>query len=176
MNYAELHHAVKFIFEGAQTKRFHTADTLTSQTVGAHSFGVAWLVHLLAPDARKELILAALAHDLAEHLVGDVSSPAKRAFPDLKKAVDKVEDFELTKAGFNYTAGLTEDETAILKCADLMDGMMWCVRERMMGSKVAVGIYKNFSNYYIGKGKYTGDLGLELFKIIDNMWRNANGS
>lgn len=166
---------LKFIYKGGHTKRFHTADTLTEQSVAAHSFGVAWLIVLIYPSARKDLILAGLAHDLAEHVIGDVSSPAKRRFPQLKSALDAAEHTMLRDVGLDFETGLTDFEVKVLKTADMLDGMMFCVRERRMGSKVVCDIYENFRNYYIGEGKRSQDLGYEVFLEIEHMWEKYNG-
>ena len=164
---------LNFIYKGAQTKRFHTADTQTSQTVGAHSFGVAWLVVLISPTARKELILAALAHDLAEHIVGDVSSPTKRAFPALRAAVDEAEGAALKAVGLDYAAGLTCHEQKVLKCADMLDGMMFCVRARRMGD---LGVKEIYNNFYA----YVSEITLtehvkELVSVVAKQWEEVNG-
>jgi len=89
-----------FVYKGGRTKRFHTADILTTQNVAEHSFGVAALVHILDPAARKEVLLAALSHDLAEHLVGDIPSPVKRQFPAVKVEMDIAENTLLANSGF----------------------------------------------------------------------------
>lgn len=136
-----------FILRGAKTKRFHTADTLTTQNVGEHSFGVAWIVHLVDPYARKGLILAALAHDLAEHVVGDVSSVVKREIPELRELLHEAESEKLNAAALDFEAVLTTDERRILKFADLLDGMLFCVREKQMGSSRADAVYCNFLQY-----------------------------
>lgn len=171
-----MHHAerLKFIYKGAKTKRFHTADTLTEQTVGEHSFGVAWLVWLIAPTARKELLLAALAHDLAEHIVGDVSSPAKRRFPALKTALDAAEGTLLKDMGLDFESGLTDFEHRILKIADMLDGMLFCVRERRMGSRVVDDVYTNFRKYLEEVIKDPADLAFEIFVTINLMWENIH--
>lgn len=160
---------LKFIYEGAKTKRFHTADTLTAQTVGEHSFGVAWLVLLIAPNCRKEVLCAALAHDLAEHLVGDVPSPAKRQFPALGEAVNGAEEVLLLNNKLDFEVGLTPQELRVVKLADNLDGMMFCVRERRMGSKVVVGIYNNFYDY-TNEMLRAGEPAYELFVTINEMW------
>lgn len=136
-----------FIYKGAKTKRYHTADTLTSQTVGEHSFGVAWLVALLHTNPSRHLILAAMAHDLAEHKVGDVSSPTKRQYPELKVLIDTAETNLLNEYGLNFEYVLAPSEKRILKLADNMDGMMFCIRERKMGSKFVRNIYRNYYAY-----------------------------
>ena len=63
-----------FILNGSEVKRFHTLTTHQLETVGHHSHGVACLTLMLNPDASRELIIAALFHDLAEQHTGDVDA------------------------------------------------------------------------------------------------------
>lgn len=161
-----------FIVRGGKTKRFHTADTLTEQTVAEHSFGVAWLCHLLLPNARKDVILAALAHDLAEHVVGDVSSVFKKAHPDFRMSLQVLEDKLLKEHGVGFEVGLTDEERRVLKVADLVDGMLFCLRERSMGSKIAVNIYNNFKDYASEYVRTQEEA--YLVEQIDNMWKELN--
>lgn len=162
-----------FIFRGGKTKRYHTEDTMTEQTVADHSFGVAMLVELMAPECRKELILAALTHDLAEHLVGDISAPVKRANPEIKLVLDHMESTRLNRVGFNYEEKLTKEEHYILKAADYIDGMMFCVRERRMGSRAVDHIYKNFESYVLKVLNHLPPEAELVFNAARNLWREA---
>lgn len=172
----ELEKRLKFIYKGGLTKRFHTADTLTEQSVAEHSFGVAWVIVLIYPSARKELILAALAHDLAEHVVGDVSSPAKRRYPALKAALDAAEGNVLAEVGLDYERGLSDHELRMLKIADMLDGMMYCVRERLMGSMRSIKIYNNFKSYLAEFIKEPEHPAFDMFTTINLLWEKYNVS
>jgi len=81
---------LQFIINGSEVKRFHTLTTLQTETVGHHSHGVACFTLLLDPDASRQLLLAALFHDLAEQYTGDIPSPAKREY-GIGDQVDKLE-------------------------------------------------------------------------------------
>lgn len=164
---------LEFVFNGAQTKRFHGSDTLLTQTVGSHSFGVAWLCELLTEGAaRGELLLAALSHDLAEHKVGDVASPTKRLYPDLKRFLDNAEEELLAEHQLNYESHLNADEKRTLKLADYMEGMLHCTREMKFGNS---GIIPALLNFYT----YTCDLkpriGIEqdVFRAIIAIWNET---
>src|SRR6267378_8094848 len=68
----QLTRKVNFIESGGYTQRMHCIPTIHPQSVAAHSFGVAWWCWLLtAGNPSANLLLAALAHDLPEHEVGD---------------------------------------------------------------------------------------------------------
>lgn len=64
---------ILFTMRGGEVVRYHTLMTIQRETVSSHSFGVAWFVYFLQPEARAQVLMAALAHDLAEHMVGDLS-------------------------------------------------------------------------------------------------------
>lgn len=173
MTHITTYDRLQFIYAGSKTKRFHTSDTLTTQTVGEHSFGVAMLVLLILPRCRKEVLLAALCHDLAEHKVGDMAAPVKRAYPELKEKLQKMEDVLLQQHSLDFEAGLTDAERHAVKAADCMDGMLYCVRERRMGGDVR-GIYNNFVSYVEQIYDQLPEEGVEVFRAIKQLWSEAN--
>lgn len=137
-----------FIYKGGASKRFHTLRTIQTQDIAAHSFGVAWLCELLTGgQASKNLIMAALAHDLAEHRVGDIPSPVKR---DMGVG-ELFHDYEMGKLAIvglsKYYDELTEGEGYTLKLADMIDGMMFCLTERNFGNSTIDPVYNNFHLY-----------------------------
>lgn len=163
---------LNFVFQGAKTKRYHTTDTLTSQTVGEHSFGVAMFCLILtAGKCSNALVYAALTHDLAEHKVGDIASPVKRKIPELKEIVDDYEEDCLRLAGFEVN--LPAEETRILKLADYMDGCMFCIREARYGHNAIKEVYGNFLSYILELDPEVGPERLVLATII-RLWEEAN--
>jgi 5'-deoxynucleotidase YfbR-like HD superfamily hydrolase len=94
------------------------------QTKGAHAFSVAQhcvlvedIVHTLRPRAGRKLRLAALLHDAAEYVIGDLISPFKAAVGLDYKAFE-----ERLMRAIRLRAGLpaVEDaeDTALIKRAD----------------------------------------------------------
>lgn len=138
----------KFIFNGGASKRYHTVDTLKTQDIAAHSFGVAWLCELFTGGkASKNLIMAALAHDLAEHVVGDVPSPSKRALK-IGELFDGFENKLLSENGVSaYGEALNPEEALILKLSDMTEGMLFCLRERTLGNRSVEVVYGRFRTY-----------------------------
>lgn len=137
-----------FIYEGGVSKRYHTLETLKEQNIAEHSFGVAWLCEILTQgNARKELIMAALSHDLAEHIVGDIPSPTKREM-DLSA---KFQAYELNKLQSVdlaiYTESLLDGEKQVLQLADMIDGMMFCIKERRLGNQNLGMVFIRFHAY-----------------------------
>lgn len=137
-----------FIFNGGMSKRFHTVDTIKHQDIANHSFGVAWFCELLTQGrARKVLIMSALTHDLAEHMVGDIPSPAKRAL-GIGEMFNAFETEKLKVAGLaHYQEELTEGEELTLKVADMLDGCMYCIRERKLGNRNVEICFGRFYSY-----------------------------
>jgi 5'-deoxynucleotidase YfbR-like HD superfamily hydrolase len=122
-----------FIIRGGVVKRFHTMHTLHTQNVAEHSFGVAWLVYLLCDQQPSAgLLIAAMAHDLAEHMTGDIPAPAKRRM-QISAQFNTEEDKCMMDAGLAAPM-LTAAEQRVLKMADTMDLLLFCTRELALGN------------------------------------------
>jgi 5'-deoxynucleotidase YfbR-like HD superfamily hydrolase len=137
------------IVRGGRVQRYHTCDFTLKQTVAEHSYGVAWICHILRPNARKELILAALAHDIGEQATGDVRADAKKSSRVLKEELDRIEARFLEERKLAFEAFLSEEERRVLKFADILDGMIFCLREKLSGSLMADPIYGRFREYLL---------------------------
>ena len=134
---------LQFITAGSEVKRYHTVRTLQEETVSHHSFGVAMYCYLLGyPSA--ELLIAALTHDLAEHQLGDIPSPAKRQY-GIGDQVNALEERLLRDVGFDFT--LSESEKRTLKLADIFQGMSFCLREIQLGNSGMRGIFQRYASY-----------------------------
>lgn len=159
MNYK----ALKFRWDGAETRRYHCYRPLMEDTVGHHSHNVISIILAIAPDASRELILAAHDHDAAEHITGDMPAPTKRSIDGLRDAFGKYEtklmrDAELTV----YEYALSEEELITLKLADALDGMRYCLNEVRMGNSKMQPVFSTFSSY------------VENLLASDNCLANAN--
>lgn len=162
---------LQFIFDGGTSKRYHTVDTLRIQDIAAHSFGVAWLCELLTEEgASKNLIMAALAHDLAEHQCGDIPSPVKR-----RMGVGHLFHAEETKLLHDnqiaYEILLTPEEKLILKQADMIEGMLFCLRERQLGNTKIEEVYGRFSKYAMEDGPVAGTA-MNILLEINDQWED----
>jgi 5'-deoxynucleotidase YfbR-like HD superfamily hydrolase len=136
---------IEFIIAGSEVNRYHTMMTLQRETVGHHSHGVACLTLLLNPGARRELLIAALYHDLAEQHTGDIPSPAKREY-GIGDQVATLEKRLMSVAGLTWPA-LTPDEERVLKLADLAHGALSCTREIGLGNRRMRGVFSRFMSY-----------------------------
>jgi 5'-deoxynucleotidase YfbR-like HD superfamily hydrolase len=118
--------------DAGAVKRYHTHRTLREQNVAEHSYGVLMLVLQVEPTASQHLIKAVCHHDLPELMTGDIPAPAKRAHP----AMDTyLEEFEASLEPLYFSHDwLSEEERALLKWADTMELVLWCLEEWRMGN------------------------------------------
>ncbi len=135
---------LKFILAGSEVTRYHTVRTLTTETVGHHAHGVALLCALIDPNASAHLLLAALAHDLAEHILGDIPSPAKREY-GIGEQVNELEERLLEGVGLSYA--VTGSEARTLKLADIAQGALFCIREMSLGNRKMEVVYYRYLSY-----------------------------
>lgn len=120
--------------DAAAVQRYHTVRTLRQQTLADHTFGVMMLIRHIYPDARREVYLAAMHHDLPEFVTGDMPAPAKAASPALAILL---EEAERGTAPLYEEFGLTPHEESVLKWCDYMELVLWCLEEVQMGNAYA---------------------------------------
>ncbi len=138
-------HTLDFILAGSEVKRYHTVTTLVSETVGHHSHGVGMLCLLFDPMASRQLLMAAMFHDLAEHQTGDIPSPAKREF-GIGGKVDELEQRLMHAAGI-VMPQLSPDDKRTLKLADVAQGALFCAREISLGNKRMRRVFDRYISY-----------------------------
>lgn len=159
----ELRAQLRAIYGGGDVQRFHTMRTVKPNTVGQHSYGVALLCQLLAPNCSKKLLLAALTHDMAEQWTGDVPAPAKIAM-GISQSLHELEETTLLAIGIDYGCDLNQDERRILKLADTLDGLMFCILEFNLGNASIYTALKNFKDY--AKKNLVTEHEIKLFRLI----------
>ena len=123
--------------QAARVKRYHTVPTIRTQTTGEHSYGVLMiLMHVFDYEVPRELMRAALFHDLAEISTGDTPATAKWKSPELKRQLEMMEaSFEKSN---RIEYNLTEQEQIVFKFADMMELCMFCKEEIKMGNTEAL--------------------------------------
>lgn len=168
---------LEYIINGAETRRWHTVPVLRDERVDSHSFNVAWLCFILqGGNVRPHLLLAALAHDLPEHLFGDIPNPSKRAMgPERAAAWDKMELDSLDSVGLNFDQYLTDEERRVLKLADVLSYGLYVLRERQMGNQLFGTIWDRIRNYLTEVAYSFGGREMVLVNWLDDMWKQANG-
>lgn len=166
--------ALELMRAGFRVRRFHTRTVLAENTVGAHSAGVAgmlWLLYLgtgETPPAR--LLLAALAHDLPEHILGDVPAPTKRAL-NTSGAFDAMETELLLDAGL--CVGLTEDEERLLKLADVADALAYIAEEQQRGNRTLNDIADRYWAYWSEIVNDANDNERDLGRALAHLYGHA---
>lgn len=162
------------IIGGGHTRRFHTVNTIQTNSVGHHSFGVALLCYFLTGrNPSRQLLMAALTHDMAEQFTGDMPAPAKRAM-GIRESFGAIEEHALQTLHLSFP--LDSGDSMILKMADVLDGMLFCITERRLGNVGIEGAYNNFRGYAVGVLSANGVAYDEhdLFNAIDEMWRSCH--
>lgn len=127
------------ILEAGEVVRFHAVPAIDGQTVGHHSYGVAAILIafgcLLDPDDRW-LIAEAILHDTAELYTGDIPFTVKRDNDAIKAAMDRLE-MQVCMADLFVSSRLTPRQHVLLKMADMLDGLRWCLVGHERGTTVA---------------------------------------
>lgn len=153
---------IDFMWHGGETRRYHGFRMLMEDTVGHHSFNVCCIILKVMPDASAALLRAAIKHDVAEHIVGDMPAPSKRAAPDyhlggsessnrmtFREWFGQYETKTAAAHGVQLDEDLTAEEAWVLKFADSLDGMRFCLNERYLGNQHPrlVNCYETFESY-----------------------------
>lgn len=137
---------LQFILNSARTRRFHTQSVLVTETVGEHSFSVAWLCwYFTDGEASRELLLRALMHDMSEHIVGDVPSPSRIAL-GINESLAAHEVKLQVQAGIpDYM--LHASEAIVLDLADQFAGALYCRKEVAMGNSLLKPVLLRYLSY-----------------------------
>jgi 5'-deoxynucleotidase YfbR-like HD superfamily hydrolase len=149
--------ATEFRFRGGYTRRYHGIRMIMEDTVGHHSYNVAQIIRFIAADLPFDryglLLCAALDHDVAECIVGDMPAPTKRRLPNypghtFREVYGEMEARVMEENGMDdVTLLLNAEEAMLLKAADAMDGMRFCMQEIRMGNTFAISIGEAFRSY-----------------------------
>jgi 5'-deoxynucleotidase YfbR-like HD superfamily hydrolase len=141
--------------KAASVKRFHTVPTINNETVGEHSFGVAMMVIAITDrQCSKELLMAALFHDMAEIAIGDTPFNVKVEFPTVKKALADAEMQWESKNNFHIP--LTDEEKVVLKYADMLQLLYYCLGQRKLGNTNMDVVFRRGVAYLNELNKFPG--------------------
>lgn len=118
-------------------KRYHVKRTHRTQTVAEHTFGMLMLVKqvlektVVSDFDKSRIYEAVLHHDLPELFTGDIPAPIKRAHPQLGPLMNTIEE---GLAPLYLDAHLGPWDAALIKWADRMELVLWCLEEIRMGN------------------------------------------
>lgn len=125
---------LELALRGGMIKRFHTEDMLHQESVAEHSYGVAHIAYYLTEGVMSgRLCRMCLCHDVSEIATGDIPAPVKWRHPILGSALEAVEEDFNSEFGFIHS--LNDDEKVVLKWADSLQLMWFCIRERKRGNR-----------------------------------------
>lgn len=134
----------KLYRDAGAVDRYHVKRTIRRQSVAEHTFGVLMLVKQVLEGVRPTAVVrlnvvyeAVMHHDLTELFTGDLPGPVKRANPTLALTLGLIEE-ELYPLHRNYD--LTPEEEALIKWADRMELVLWCLEEFRMGNTFVADI------------------------------------
>lgn len=174
---------VDLVLDGSAVERFHTWPTIKSNTVGAHSFGVAWwtaLIYEMQPSVN--VLLYALSHDLAEYHTGDTPANVKWEHPDLAAELQKVESLELKRQSAGVLPrAVTEEEKTVVSVADSLDMLAFAVQETRLGNRrmnvVSLRVLQSLHEKLpklLPFSKRLNETAVLLTEILEARWRQAN--
>lgn len=137
------HSVIKTFRSGSSVRRWHTRRVHREETVGEHTANVLALVFALSvTNPSAALIAATLQHDIAEQWTGDVPATAKWDSPELKTALDELEDRKLMEHCMSpLSVQLTKKEKLVLKWADMLDLCYYCAGELDMGNSTMKEVF-----------------------------------
>lgn len=130
---------------GGNVKRWHTWPMIQQQSVAEHSWNVARILLAIWPDARGQVVVQAMFHDVEEVRTGDPPSRVKADDPELQLRYHEMEaDTRNTMCNRFALPRDMHDELSmverwILKLADIAEMWEFCLQEMTLGNKFALG-------------------------------------
>ena len=150
------------LWSAGRVTRFHTTPTHQRQNLADHSWGVAMILLQIVPAEEMSTVLlqAALTHDLAESVTGDLPYPVKLGSAALSSILDKIEgefeDRHLIRVELNAT------EAHWLKWADMFELALFCKSETDMGNK-AMGFMLTRAKIFLKQLGHPNQVAEDLF-------------
>ncbi len=123
-----------YIRRSGTVTRFHIHRRLLDHSIGLHSWNVANIVQAVAPGCRKEVILAAMWHDVPEYTTGDPPADFKYANPEIAAGYNRADLAVHEQIGTKLY--LTAEERALLKWADIVDLAAQSLDEIEVGNRI----------------------------------------
>lgn len=133
-----------------RVRRFHTTETIKVEDVAQHSFNIQnlLLIMLGTEEVSRDLLLAALTHDMGEIETGDIPANVKKALPPAVRAeVEALEKAAVFSIHPKLAVRLSQDEVRYLKIADRLDGLLKCSDEVRLGNTTITQIGERYCDY-----------------------------
>jgi len=120
-------------------RRYHTDVHMPSQSVAEHSWNMAMMCRILWP-ADLFVMMACLTHDIAEYWTGDVPSPAKWRWPELRDQLAMAEAEIIEEHGARMP--LDDLQKTRLRFLDLLELAWYSAECYAEGNRYARVIYQ----------------------------------
>ncbi len=138
MSIEKIIHKVRAVREGGNVGRTHTTPHHGSYSVAEHSWGVATLLAILHPNPSRDLIIAAMWHDVHERWTGDMPAPAKWILSDATK--NELKRFENSiESDLGIKFDLPIEDLKWLKSCDMLEFWLWSHDQARLGNQNAKG-------------------------------------
>jgi 5'-deoxynucleotidase YfbR-like HD superfamily hydrolase len=141
----------------AHIKRYSVIPRIHEESIAEHSFFVASIVIKLADEYEFNVgkaVSLAIIHDWSESYTDDITVLTKRAYPEIGKAVEKVE-LKIAKKEFSPMVlelwkeykTMASPEALIVKYADILQVIQYAQAEVNMGNKAYMQSVVNDATY-----------------------------
>ena len=158
---------IRNVLHSGDVVRFHNHVGIDKQKMSDHQWGVALIVQHIYPDCSKALLVAAMTHDAAEYLTGDIPFPAKQESPALANILRTIETNWEEKNGVHFD--LANEEHDVLKMADTLEGMWYCVHQVRLGHINAKRPFRKWRAFFFTAfGRHQGDFP-RAFELFNNL-------
>lgn len=162
---------MRFLRQASYMNRFHTLPG-HHQNIGHHSWNVALIIQQFWPKCRKEVILAAMYHDVPELITGDIPAPFKWQTPALCSILDDFEEKVLRDYGWHQE--LTDSEKRMLGIADTLDLVLYAQEQMEMGNGTFMLIFSRGIHHLMMKYQGTDEI-RPLTEVIEGLSEALGG-
>ena len=132
----------KVLYRSGYVKRWHVEATIQTQNLAAHQWGVAMIIREICPGDIM-LLEAALTHDCAEVVTGDIPFTAKRESPVLRAASELCEAEFNVRNKIQYEFELSKEQLHALAWADTFEALLFSQREIALGNQLMQDAKRN---------------------------------
>jgi 5'-deoxynucleotidase YfbR-like HD superfamily hydrolase len=132
-------HPLLVTLQSGAVERYHSVHGVQTQCCAEHVWGVLVILHHIWSDASRELLLAALYHDAAEVITGDIPAPTKR-IPQVREGISDLETAFMIRFRFPSETDISQEDHYRLKCADYLELCWTCVQQRGAANTLKNGV------------------------------------
>lgn len=158
---------IKTVLNSGNVVRFHNHVGIDKQKISEHQWGVALVAQFIDPNCSKDLILACITHDAAEYYMGDIPANVKWDNPKVKTVFEEIETKWEKKNGVYFE--LSPNESVILKMADMLEGMHYCIKQVRRGHRDAIRPFRKWRSAFYERFIGEKHLYPKAFNLFDSL-------